>query len=133
LKEMQFNLSFTWSYDPLGVIPKLRVEKKSTTYFHTCRPEIERYKNQIQWARNTLQEPEEHLMSTQTLHTPVTQEKIGKRNKEEESLLVIDIPSEDFKIIYRKRTKLNSKETHVSSLIGDQATLSPATLTTSQG
>ena len=29
LKEMQFSLSFTWSYDPLGGISKLRVENKS--------------------------------------------------------------------------------------------------------
>lgn len=42
LKEMQFNLSFTWSYDQLGVISKLTVEKKSTTYLHTFRLEIER-------------------------------------------------------------------------------------------
>ena len=25
LKEMKFNLSFTWSYDPCGIISKLRV------------------------------------------------------------------------------------------------------------
>lgn len=30
LKEMKFALSFTWSYDPLGIISKLRVEKKFT-------------------------------------------------------------------------------------------------------
>ena len=40
LKEMQFGLSFTWSYDPLGTISKLRVENKSTPYIHTHRPEI---------------------------------------------------------------------------------------------
>ena len=45
LKEMHFNLSFTWSYDPLGVISKLRVENKSTSYFHTAKLEIEKYKN----------------------------------------------------------------------------------------
>jgi len=33
LKEMQLSLSFTWSYDPLGVISKLRLENKSTSYF----------------------------------------------------------------------------------------------------
>ena len=59
LKEMQFSLSLTWSYDPLGVISKLRVEKKYTAYFHTCRPEIEKYKNQLEWTKNTIQEAEE--------------------------------------------------------------------------
>jgi len=55
LKEMQFNLSFTWSYDPLGIISKLRIETKSTPYFHTPRPKIEKYKNQLEWVENTLQ------------------------------------------------------------------------------
>ena len=32
LKEMNFSLSFTWSYDPLGIISKLRVENKTTPY-----------------------------------------------------------------------------------------------------
>lgn len=45
LKEMQFSLSFTWSYDPLWVISKLRVENKSTSYFHTSRLETKKYKN----------------------------------------------------------------------------------------
>ena len=87
-------------------------------------------------------------MLTSTLQTPVTQEKIRKRNREEESPPVTNTPSEDFKIMYRKRTKLNSKlslrkdsnkediittkETLVSSLVGDQTTLSPTTSTTSQ-
>jgi len=53
LKEIQFSLSFTWSYDPLGVISKLRVENKSTTYIHTSKPEIEKYKNQLEWTENT--------------------------------------------------------------------------------
>ena len=35
LKEMKLNLSFTWSYDPLGIISKLRVENKTT---HTLIP-----------------------------------------------------------------------------------------------
>ena len=38
LKEMNFSLSFTWSYDPLQSISKLRVENKTTPYIHTHRP-----------------------------------------------------------------------------------------------
>jgi len=45
LKEMQFSIIFTWSYDPLGIISKLRVETKSTPYLHTSRLEIEKNKN----------------------------------------------------------------------------------------
>lgn len=46
---MNFNLSFTWSYDPLVVISKLRVEQKTTPYTHTPRPEIEQFMNQDEW------------------------------------------------------------------------------------
>jgi len=41
LKKMNFKFSFTWSYDPFGLISKLRVEQKITPYSHTPRPEIE--------------------------------------------------------------------------------------------
>ena len=45
LKEMKFTHSFTWSYDPLGIISKKRVENKSTPYIHTHRPDIEQFMN----------------------------------------------------------------------------------------
>ena len=48
LKQMKFKLSFTWSCDPLGIISKLRVEKKTTPYVHTTKPEIEQYSNQVE-------------------------------------------------------------------------------------
>ena len=54
LKETKFILSFTWSYDPLGIISKLRVENKTTPYTHTQRPAIERYMNQLTCVENTL-------------------------------------------------------------------------------
>ena len=66
LKEMKFSLSFTWLYDPLGVISRLRVENKFTPYHHTTRPEIEQYKNLLEWKENTLQEVEEHAVYTST-------------------------------------------------------------------
>ena len=59
LNEMKFGLSFTWSYDPMGVISKLRVENKFTAYHPTTRPEINLYKNQLEWKENTVQEAEE--------------------------------------------------------------------------
>jgi len=70
LKEMEFRLSFTWSYDPCGIISKLGVENKSTHYIHTSRPEIEQYANKPEWAENTLQEDEEQLFSSSSLQTP---------------------------------------------------------------
>jgi len=75
LKQMKFKLSFIWSYDPLGIISKFRVEKKTTPYTHTPRPKIEKYMNQNQLHENTLQEPEEYVISTMTSQTPVLQER----------------------------------------------------------
>lgn len=56
---MNFPLSFTWSYDPFGIISKLRVKQKETPYVSTPRPEIEKYMNQHIWVENTLQEAKE--------------------------------------------------------------------------
>lgn len=51
---MKFKLSFTWSYDLLGIISKLKVEQKNTPYTHTPRPEIEKYMSQDEWKENIL-------------------------------------------------------------------------------
>ena len=76
---MEFGLSFTWSYDPLGV--KLKVENKFTPYHHTTRPEIEQYKNKLEWTENTLQEAEEQAVSTSNVKTPLAHEMTTKRGK----------------------------------------------------
>ena len=65
--------------------------------------------NQLEWAENTLQEAEEQLVSTSTSQTPVPQEKTRKRLREEESPSATDTTSKEFKIMYKKRTKLNLK------------------------
>lgn len=109
LKEMEFILSFTWSYNPLGIISKLREETKFTPYFHTTRPEIEKYKNQVEWVENTLQEEEEQHVSSSIVQTPTMQEKATKRSREEESSLGTDIFSEGFKIMYGKKAKPSSR------------------------
>lgn len=67
LKEMMLTLSLTWSYDPYGIISKIRVDNKNIPYIHTSRPDIEQYANQLEWAENTLQEAEEKIMSTSNL------------------------------------------------------------------
>lgn len=46
LSQMKFKLKFSWYYDPRGIISKLRLEQKSTSYAHTSRLEIEQYFNQ---------------------------------------------------------------------------------------
>jgi len=81
LKELKFSLSFSWSYDPLGVISKLTVENKFTPYPHTTRPKIEQFMNQLEWTENTLQEADEQVISTSNMQTPIAQEKTAKRGR----------------------------------------------------
>lgn len=78
LKQMKFKLNFSWSYDPLGIVSNLRVEQKTTPYAHNPRLEIEQYMNQDEWQENTLQEAEEHVLSSTASQTPVPQEKKDK-------------------------------------------------------
>jgi len=85
LKQFHFQPSFTWSYDTFSIISNLRVELKTRPYNHTHRPKIEKFMNQDQWEENTLQEEEEHMLSTTTLHALVLQDKHGKRQREEPS------------------------------------------------
>lgn len=54
LREMNFKLSFSWPYDPLGAISLIRSEHKSTPYIHISKPEIEQYATQEVWEENTL-------------------------------------------------------------------------------
>ena len=79
---MKFKLSFTWSYDPLGIISKLRVEKKITPYAYIVRPKIEQYENKKEWQENTLQEVEEQIVTQTASQTPIPQEKDTKRSRE---------------------------------------------------
>lgn len=100
MKEMNFTHSFTWSYNPWGIISKKRVENKSTAYIHTQRPEIEKYMNQIGWMPDTLQEPEEQVISSSSAQTPRQQEKQTtedrtKKGKEQEQEITRKRPRED--------------------------------------
>jgi hypothetical protein len=106
LKQMRFPLSFTWAYDPFGVISELRIKQRSTPYVHTQRPEVERYMNQTEWQENTLQEPEEKHVSATTSQTNTPQKKVEKRSRKEVSPSVTEVSAEDFQV-YRKRAKTN--------------------------
>lgn len=99
---MKFKLSFTWSYDPLGIIYKLKVEQKTTPYAHTPRPEIEQYMNQEEWQENTLQEVGEQVFISTTAQTPTPREKHAKRARERISPLVLEIQQSKF-IMYKKK------------------------------
>jgi hypothetical protein len=59
LKEMKFFMSFTWHYDPCGIISEMRIKNKNISYVHESRPEIEKFANQTRWEPNTLVETEQ--------------------------------------------------------------------------
>ena len=54
LKQMKFQQSFMWRYDPIGFMTILRKKDKLGPYIHHPIPEIERYANQSEWVENTL-------------------------------------------------------------------------------
>jgi hypothetical protein len=58
LKEMKFFVSFTWHYDPCGIISEMRIKNKNIPYVHISRPEVEKFANQTEWEPNSLVEAE---------------------------------------------------------------------------
>jgi len=67
---MKLTHSFTWSYEPWGIIYRKSVENNSTPYIHTHRPEIEKITNQTKWMLETLQEAKEQMLSSSSAQTP---------------------------------------------------------------
>jgi hypothetical protein len=54
LKEMKFSMSFTWHYDPCGIISEMRLKNKNVPYAHESKPEIKKFSNQTVWVPDTL-------------------------------------------------------------------------------
>jgi hypothetical protein len=81
LKPMNFTRSFTWNYDPFGVISKLGVKQKRTPYAHVHKHKVEKYMNQIDWKENTLLETKEQPSHVTTSHTSTSQVQIEKRER----------------------------------------------------
>jgi hypothetical protein len=83
LKEMKFSTSFSWRYDPCGIIAEMRAKNKSSSYAHMLKPEIEKFVNQTEWEVNTLEDTEQqsHLtMISQTTTPQVLKEKIPRKD-----------------------------------------------------
>jgi hypothetical protein len=69
LKEMRYDASFLWKYDPCGIISEMRVKNKNIPYVHSPKPKIEKFTNQMEWEVNTLEETEQqspHVVISQT-------------------------------------------------------------------
>ena len=78
LKKMKFKLNFTFSYDPFGIISKLKVEDNTTPYTHTQRPNIAKFMNQDQWEENTLHEAKEQVICDNDFTDTITKIEIGQ-------------------------------------------------------
>jgi hypothetical protein len=70
---MGFTQSFTWTFDPFGVISELRVRQRSTPYAHIQNPEVEKYMNQTEWKDNTSLETKEQPSPVTASHTNTPQ------------------------------------------------------------
>lgn len=107
LQEIKFTSSFKWSYDPVGVISKLRVKLKLTPFIHESKPEIEKYSNQSEWLGNTLQEVDKQVDTSSIQDTLDPWDRNSKRVREEGSYTVEITSDTKFKLVSGKKTKLN--------------------------
>jgi hypothetical protein len=115
LKEMEFPMSFTWHYDPCGIILEMRVKNKNAPYAHESKPKIEKFTNQTVWDPNTLMDVEQqvdmekHGPSTSVLPTTTPQVPKEKRPRQESesSPPITEVSSEEFKM-HTKRPKTSS-------------------------
>jgi hypothetical protein len=97
-------MSFTWNYDPFGVILELRVKQRSTPYAHIQKPEVEKYMYQTKWQENTLLETEEQPPPVTASHINTPQIQTKKRARKEVSPSVTEVSGEDFQV-HKKRAK----------------------------
>jgi hypothetical protein len=108
LKEMKFFTSFTWHYDPYGIISEMRVKNKNVPYAHESKPEIEKFANQIEWELDTLMdveqqgEVEKQVPLTSVLPTTTPQFPKEKRPRQESSPPVTEVSSEEFQMHSKK-------------------------------
>jgi hypothetical protein len=104
LKEMKFFTSFTWHYDPCGIISEMRMKNKNIPYAYEVKPEIEKFANQTVWVPDTLVEVEQQVSSTtaQPTTTPLVLKE--KRPRQESSPPVTEVSSEEFQM-HTKRPK----------------------------
>jgi hypothetical protein len=120
LKEMKFEVSFLWHYDPCGIISEMRVKNKNVPYVHISKPEIERFVNQMEWEPNTLEEIEQQDPSVTISQTTTPQAPKEKRPRKDTSPSVTEVSAEVFQL-HTKRPK-SSHETDTAGERGAQST-----------
>jgi hypothetical protein len=103
LREMKFLTSFTWHYDPCGIISEMRVKNKNVPYAHEPKPEIERFANQTEWEPIHLVDVEPQMLRWKSRCPPsepptaTPQNPKEKRPRQESSSPVTEVSSEEFK------------------------------------
>ena len=107
LLEYRFEESFSWNYDPQGILRKMRVKCKLTPYIHEKKPKIEQYVNQTEWLENTLVDAVKQGDTSHTLQTENQGEKATKRVREEGTYIVETTTETRFKLRYNKKPKIN--------------------------
>jgi hypothetical protein len=123
LKEMKFHVSFTWHYDPCGIISEMRVKNKNVPYVHTPKPEIEKFTNQTEWEPNTLVEIEQQDLSVTIPQMTTPQVPKEKRPRKDISPSVTEVLAEDFQL-HTKRPKTS----HTFDTAGEKKIQSTTTM-----
>ena len=122
-KEMRFNASFLWQYDPCRIISEMRVKNKNIPYVHTPKPEIEKFVNQIEWEPNTLDEIEQHDPSVIVSQMPTPHAPKEKRPRKDTSPSITEVSVEDFQL-HTKRPKTS----HAPDTASEKGSQSTATM-----
>jgi hypothetical protein len=131
LREMKFPISFTWRYDPYGIISEMRVTNKNAPYAHEPRPEIERFANQTEWEPDTLVDVgptigmEKQVASTSALPTATPQNPKEKRPRQESSSPVTEVSSKEFNMHAKRPRTVPMAGTTVEQEITTTTVASP--------
>jgi hypothetical protein len=114
---MKFPTSFTWHYDPYGIISKMRLRNKTGPYAHEPRTEVEKFSNQTKSEPDTLEdvEPavrtEQQMPSTSALPATTPQALKEKRPQQESSPPVTEASTEEFQIHSKKLKTISTPGT----------------------
>jgi hypothetical protein len=114
---MKFSTSFTWHYDPCGIIAEMRSKNKISMYAHMLKTKIEKYVNQTEWEVNTLEDTEQQSPLTMISQTTTPHVPKEKRTRKEVSPSVIELSTEDFQVYTKRR-----KTTHATHRSGEEET-----------
>jgi hypothetical protein len=93
---MKFFVSFTWHYDPCGIISEMRVKNKNIPYVQKSRPKVEKIANQTGWEPNTLVETEQQDLPVTVSQTTTPQSPKEKRPRQDMSPPVTEVSLEEF-------------------------------------